>query len=53
MTTHHSHKIWQDVYKPRVLREYRTIELYIKLQESMDQRCVVISFKKSEDDDYV
>ena len=53
MTTYHSHKIWQDVYKPCVSRDDGTFELYVKLQESCDQRCVVISFKKSGRNDYV
>lgn len=45
MTTHHSHKIWQDVYKPRVEKEGEGLILYVKLQESADRQCVVISFK--------
>ncbi len=47
MTTHRSHKIWQDVYKPRIPWKGQQLELYIKLQESADRKCVVISFKKS------
>ena len=47
MTTYRSHKIWQDVYKPRIPWKGQQLELYIKLQESADRKCVVISFKKS------
>ena len=47
MTTLKSHKIWQDVYKPRIPWKEQQLELYIKLQESADRKCVVISFKKS------
>ncbi len=49
MTSYKNHKLWQDVYKPRVPIEEEYIELYIKLQKSLDERCVVISFKRSED----
>ena len=48
MTTYHNHKIWQDVYKPQVESQDEKLELYMKLQESADQKCIVISFKKSE-----
>lgn len=53
MTSYTNHKLWQDVYKPRVLIREEYIELYIKLQKSFDERCVVISFKRSEDYDDV
>ncbi len=53
MTTYRDHKIWQDVYKPRFMKEDTALELYIKLQESIDEKCVIISFKSSEEDNYV
>jgi motility quorum-sensing regulator/GCU-specific mRNA interferase toxin len=44
MTTHHNPKIWQDVYKI-----YNSgVNLYIKVQKSDDDKCIVISFKKDE-----
>ena len=53
MTSYRNYKLWQDVYKPKVLIQEEYIELYIKLQRSFDERCVVISFKRSEDYDDV
>ncbi len=53
MTSYRNHKLWQDVYKPRVLSNEEYIELYLKLQKSSDEKCVVISFKRSEDYDDV
>lgn len=41
MTSFHSHRIWQDVYKC----SRRGKKLYIKLQNT-DNICVVIQFKK-------
>jgi len=49
MTTYKDHRLWQDVYKPKVTIQEKYIELYIKLQKSFDEQCVVISFKQSED----
>lgn len=45
MTSHHDHNLWQDVYKPIV----NGIDFYIKLQKSHDGKCVVVSFKLSND----
>ena len=45
MTSHYNHKLWQDVYKPRVGGK----ELYIKLQKSPDGNGVVVQFKLSDD----
>ncbi len=53
MTAYRDHKIWQDVYKPHFMKEDTAFDLYIKLQESIDEKCVIISFKSSEEDDYV
>ncbi|MBI3585253.1 MAG: type II toxin-antitoxin system MqsR family toxin [Nitrospinae bacterium] len=51
MTTYGSSKVWQDVYKPCV----RGVNLYIKIQKTLDDKCGVISFKKDEkeEDNYV
>jgi len=51
MTSYRNHKLWQDVYKPRVYIQDEEMELYIKLQKSTDSKCVIISFKKSEESD--
>ena len=48
MTSYRDHKLWQDVYKPRISIQEECIELYIKLQKSLNDKCVVISFKQSE-----
>jgi motility quorum-sensing regulator/GCU-specific mRNA interferase toxin len=53
MTSYGNHKLWQDVYKPRIFIQEEYIELYIKLQKSFDEKCIVISFKRSEDYDNV
>ncbi len=52
MTSIYNHSLWQDVYKPRINLPDReeSLELYVKLQKSADERCVVISFKRSEED---
>jgi motility quorum-sensing regulator / GCU-specific mRNA interferase toxin len=42
MTTYQNSKIWQDVYRPT----FRNVELYVKLQVSLDEQGVVISFKQ-------
>ncbi len=53
MTSYMNHKLWQDVYKPKVFVHEEHVELYVKLQKSPDEKCVVISFKRSEDPDNV
>ena len=53
MTTYKNHRLWQDVYKPKVFIQEEYIELYVKLQKSFDEKCIVISFKQSEDYDDV
>lgn len=52
MTSIYNHSLWQDVYKPRINLPEReeSLELYVKLQKSADEKCIVISFKQSEDD---
>jgi motility quorum-sensing regulator/GCU-specific mRNA interferase toxin len=35
-------KLWQDVYKPTA----KGVSLYVKIQKSLDSKCVVISFKR-------
>jgi motility quorum-sensing regulator / GCU-specific mRNA interferase toxin len=45
MTTHHSTKSWQDVYKPEINGKI----LYIKLQKNFDSKGVVIQLKDSDD----
>jgi hypothetical protein len=42
MTSYHSSKIWQDVYRPT----FQEVDLYVKLQISPEERGVVISFKE-------
>jgi len=51
MTSYRDYKLWQDVYKPKVLIREEYIELYIKLQKSPDEKCIIISFKQSEEYD--
>lgn len=41
MTTHGNTKIWQDVYRTKE----GDVGIYIKLQKSMDNKGVIISFK--------
>lgn len=41
MTSYENRKIWQDVYKPH----HGDLELYIKLQKSLDGKGVVIQLK--------
>ena len=41
MTTHHNHRLWQDVYKPQI----RGNTAYIKLQIA-NESTVIISFKR-------
>lgn len=43
MTSYENNKIWQDVYKPH----HGDLELYIKLQKSLDGKGVVIQLKQS------
>jgi motility quorum-sensing regulator / GCU-specific mRNA interferase toxin len=44
MTTHADHKIWQDVYRPRVTTDAGEIDLYIKLTVVND--VLMVSFKE-------
>jgi len=55
MTSIYNHSLWQDVYKPRINLPDReeSLELYVKLQRSFDEKCVIISFKRSEASDDV
>jgi len=39
MTSYRDHKLWQDVYKPRISIQEECIELYIKLQKSLNDKC--------------
>lgn len=43
MTTHHDHRLWQDVYKPII----KQIPAYVKIQ-IMNNKTVVISFKEAD-----
>ncbi len=55
MTSIYNHSLWQDVYKPRINLpdKEESLELYVKLQKSFDEKCVIISFKLSEASDDV
>lgn len=44
MTTYGNPKIWQDVYRTCI----RELNLYIKIQKSFTDKCIVISFKEDE-----
>lgn len=44
MTTHTDHKIWQDVYRPRLATSDGAIDLYIKLTVVGD--VLIVSFKE-------
>jgi motility quorum-sensing regulator / GCU-specific mRNA interferase toxin len=44
MTSHVDHKIWQDVYRPRVTTDAGEIDLYIKLTVVDD--VLIVSFKE-------
>ncbi len=43
MTSHHDHKLWQDVYKKEIVN----LKTYIKIQ-IFNQNTVIISFKGNE-----
>ena len=47
MTTHFDHTRWQDVYRP----SFEGYRLYVKLQLSLQDQTVVISFKELENND--
>lgn len=44
MTTHADHKIWQDVYRPRVTLQDGAFDLYTKLTVVDD--VLIVSFKE-------
>jgi motility quorum-sensing regulator / GCU-specific mRNA interferase toxin len=44
MTTHADHKIWQDVYRPRLTKDTGSIDLYVKLTVIDD--VLIVSFKE-------
>lgn len=44
MTTHADHRIWQDVYRPRVNLQGGVLDLYIKLTVVDD--VLIVSFKE-------
>lgn len=45
MTSHHDHRLWQDVYHPT----FRERQLYVKIQISPDGKAVVVQFKAKEE----
>jgi len=43
MTSHADHKVWQDVYRPKV----RGIEIYVKVTLDTQRNLFLISFKEA------